>query len=76
MTFDYSKLRGRIIEKFGTLRAFADAIGISHVSLSRKLQGKIAISVEDIIFWSNPELLDIAPSEYHEYYFAEKVHNM
>ena len=75
MAYDYSKLRGRIVEKFGKQSAFADAIKLSNTSLSRKLTGKVAISIDDIKFWSNPALLDIAPSEYHEYFFAEKVHN-
>lgn len=74
MAFDYSKLRGRITEKFGKQSAFAEAIGISTVALSRKLMGRTTISVDDIKHWSNPKLLDIAPSEYHIYFFAEKVH--
>jgi transcriptional regulator with XRE-family HTH domain len=76
MAFDYSKLRGRITEKFGKQSAFADAVGISSVALSRKLMGKTAISVDDIRHWSSSNLLDIAPSEYHTYFFAEKVHKM
>lgn len=76
MAFDYSKLRGRITEKFGNQSAFADAIKLSNTSLSRKLTGKVAISIDDITLWSNPTLLDIAPSEYHEYFFVEKVHSM
>jgi hypothetical protein len=74
MGFDYSKLRGRIIEKFKTIKAFAEAYGLSPVSMSNKLNGKIAISPEDIVNMSAPELLDIQPSEYHEYFFKLKVH--
>lgn len=76
MAFDYSKLRGRITEKFGKQSAFADAVGISSVALSRKLMGKTTISVDDIRHWSSSKLLDIPPSEYHTYFFAEKVHRM
>lgn len=75
MEFDYSNLRGRIIAKFGSLKAFAKAVGISNVSMSKKLAGKIAISVEDIVYWSKPELLDIPSVEYHLYFFVKKVHN-
>ena len=69
MAFDYSKLRGRIIEKFGSFKAFAEAFGISPVAMSNKLNGKIAISLDDIVMMSGPELLDIKPEEYHLYFF-------
>ena len=35
--FDYSKLAGRIREKFGTQKAFAKKLGISEGSLSLKM---------------------------------------
>lgn len=70
MKFNYSKLLGKIIEKFGSQRAFADAIGRTENTVSRKLNGKMAITTDDIVEWSAPELLDISPSEYHEYFFA------
>lgn len=41
MSFDYSKLRGRIVEKFGTQVNFAKAIKLSERTLSLKLNGKI-----------------------------------
>lgn len=71
--YDYSKLRGRIVEKFGTVRAFAEAYGISYTSMSAKLNGRIAISMADIEKMSEPEFLDIHPSEYHEYFFKYQV---
>lgn len=74
MAFDYSKLRGRIIEKFGSIKAFARAYGLSHVTISNKLNGKVSISMDDIVKMSTPELLDIQPSEYHLYFFTLKVH--
>lgn len=74
MAFDYSKLRGRIIEKFGSIKAFAKAYGLSHVTMSNKLNGKVAISQDDIMKMAKPELLDIQPEEIHEYFFALKVH--
>lgn len=74
MEFDYSKLRGRIIEKFGTIRAFAEAYGLSLVTMSNKLNGKVSISMDDIVKMSAPELLDIQPCEYHTYFFTLKVH--
>jgi len=73
---DYSKLRGRIIEKFGSVNAFADAYGVTRQTMSLKLNGKVAISVQDIEKMSAPEFLDIQPCEYHLYFFTQKVHEM
>ena len=74
MQFDYSKLRGRIIEKFGSIKAFAEAYGLTSVTMSNKLNNKVTISTDDIVRMSEPEFLDIPPSEYHTYFFAPKVH--
>ena len=73
MKFDYSKLIGRIIEKFGSRKAFAEACGLSENSISKKLSGKMGITTNDIIKWSSPELLDIAIHDIPEYFFVFKV---
>ena len=73
MAFDYSKLRGRIIEKFGSLSAFAIAIGKPLNTISRKLNGGIGISMQDIREWSEEDMLDIPAEQYHVYFFKEKV---
>lgn len=73
MEFDYSKLIGRIIEKFGSRKAFAEAYDISENAMSRKLNGKMTITTDDIKRMSLPEFLDIQPAEYHEYFFKTKV---
>lgn len=69
--FDYSKLRGRIVEKYGTIRNFAEALEMSLVSVSKKLNNKSEISRRDIVKWS--KLLDIEANEYYEYFFTQKV---
>ena len=66
--YKYDKLRGRIVEKYGTNRDFAKAVGISSVAMSKKLNGKIGLSQSDIISWS--DLLDIDKAEYADYFFA------
>jgi len=68
--YDYSKLIGRIIEKYGSRRAFAKACGFSENTISKKLSGKMAITTDDIINWSSADLLDIDSSEIPEYFFA------
>lgn len=73
MKFDYSKLIGRIIEKFGSRRAFAEACGFSENTISKKLSGKMAITTNDIVKWSSKGLLDIAIVEIPEYFFAFEV---
>lgn len=68
MIFSYSKLKGRIIEKFGTRKKFAEEIGITETALSRKLNCKTGFSQDDIEQWAN--ILDISISEYGDYFFA------
>ena len=73
MKFDYSKLIGRIIEKFGSRRAFAKAVGFSENTISKKLSGKMTITTNDIVNWSQQEVLDIADQDIPEYFFTVLV---
>ena len=68
---DYSKLRGRIVEKYGTLSNFAEALGTSLVIVSQKMNNKTDFSRADIVKWSN--LLDISSTEYDAYFFDYRV---
>lgn len=67
MPYRYNKLRGRIVEKYGTQGKFAEALGLSNNSLSNKLNCKIGFSQDDILKWA--ELLDISSSDFYEYFF-------
>jgi hypothetical protein len=67
---DYSKLKGRIIEKYGTLTEFSKHISISRVALTEKLHNRIKVSRDDILEWS--KLLDITQEEMGAYFFSEK----
>lgn len=69
--YDYSKLRGRIVEKYGTLSAFAEALGTSLVVVSNKMNNKAGFTRADIEKWSG--LLDISGMEYDAYFFAHQV---
>lgn len=64
----YRKLRARIVEKYGTLQAFADAAGITLVTVSRKMNCQSGFSQEDIKKWA--DLLGIAVSDYGEYFYV------
>lgn len=68
MDFKYAKLRGRIKEKYETEGKFAEAMGITQMSLSRKFNGKTQFSSGDIKKMS--ELLEIPLEEAGVYFFA------
>lgn len=71
MPMDYSKLIGRIIEKFGSRTAFAEAMGMKTEALSRRLNNKANFQTEEYIKAS--ELLDIQPKEFYVYFFTPKL---
>lgn len=71
MALRYAKLRGRIVEKFGTIEDFRKQLNISAVSVSKKLNGVTGFSQADILQWS--ELLDIDISDVGNYFFDSKV---
>lgn len=66
--FNYSKLRGKIVEKFTTHTNFAKALGVSHTSLSYKLTGKRYFDSYEI--YKCTELLDIPINEIADYFFT------
>ena len=66
--FKYAKLRGRIIEKFGTESRFAEAIGYTLITVSRKLNGKSQFSSDDIKKWC--AALEIPVEDAGSYFFA------
>jgi len=69
--FDHSKLRGRIIEKFGTLEAFYEQLPITSNMAYRKVNGISGISRQNILDWC--KLLDIAIEDIPIYFFVLKV---
>lgn len=73
MAFDYSKLRGKIKEVFGTQSAFAKAMGLSGVTLSAKLNNTVAFTQAEIN--KACSLLKIPLEFIPVYFFTEKVKN-
>lgn len=71
MAFDYSRLKGRIVEKFGCQRNFADAFPISERTLSLKLN--------NVVYFKQPEinraceLLNISTEDIPSYFFVPEV---
>lgn len=74
MVYDYSKLEGRIIEKFGTRESFSKAFGITPKSIYDKLNNKT--------IWKQPEiskameLLSIPGKDIELYFFNKKSKDM
>lgn len=65
--YEYRKLRGRIVEKYGTNGNFAKALGVSKNTLSLKLNNKCGFSQSDIVQWC--ELLEIPMTQIADYFF-------
>lgn len=74
MAFDYSKLSGKIREKYGTQSNFAKVLGMSERSLSLKIGGKRA--------WTQAEMdravlcLGLTIQDIPKYFFEKKVQNI
>ncbi len=63
----YAKLRGRIIEKFGSQSAFAATLGWREALLSAKLNSKSEWSFSEVM--TACKILEIPLSEAHLYFF-------
>ena len=67
MIFDYSKLRGRIKERYNTESAFAEALKMNRSTLSLKLNNQVSFDQQDILEIS--KLLEISSEEIPIYFF-------
>lgn len=70
MQFNHSKLLGRIIEKFGSQKALAEAIGWTESKLSARLNNTVHFDTEEMYLLSAPDVLDIAGEDIPAYFFA------
>ena len=71
MAMNYDKLRGKIREVFHTQEAFAEALGISKTSLSKKLNGSVYFTQDEMN--RSCELLNIPKEFIPVYFFTPKV---
>ena len=69
--YDYRKLRGRIVEKFGNFTAFYNKLDITTIQASKKLNGKAGFSQDDMVQWS--EILGADASEIGALFCTQKV---
>lgn len=71
MPYDYSKLRGKIVEIFGSNGAFAKVFPMSERTLSKKMTGKVGWSQKQMK--RACELLGIEEQDLPAYFFKQKV---
>lgn len=71
--YDYSKLKGRVIEKLGSLKKYAEMLSLSDTALSNKLKNKTAFSQDEILKSMDKDVLDIPETEVSLYFFTQKV---
>lgn len=71
LTYDYSRLKGRIKEIFNTQEAFALAIGLSERSLSLKLSSARGWKQDQIM--KAIRVLGLTEADIQPYFFTVKV---
>lgn len=71
MEYDYSKLSGRIIEKFRTQGNFAKKMHLSEKSMSSKLTNKTSFKQNEID--RAIILLDLSKDDIQDYFFTKCV---
>ena len=71
MKFDYSKLNGRIVEVFGTQKAFAEAMNLSERTISLKMNSKIYFNQDEIVL--GIQLLKLTVNDIPDYFFTLKM---
>ena len=74
MAFNYNKLRGRIVEIYGSQTEFAKAMDWSERTLSLKMNGKIPWKQTDIV--TAVRLLGLSDSDIQEYFFTVEVQSI
>ncbi len=71
--YDYSKLRGRIVEKLGSIKKYAELLKLSDTSISNKLSNKTPFNQDEILRSIESDVLDIDVTEIPIYFFMQKV---
>lgn len=69
--YNYSKLRGKIIEKFGSITAFCQEVELSEPSIHSKLKHRTEFTQSQII--KSCILLDIQLKDMFKYFFDFEV---
>ena len=70
-SFNYSKLKGKIVEMYGSQTKFAEILNISTSSLSKKMNGKTDWTQSEILCAC--DCLNIDKTRVADYFFTTKV---
>ena len=70
MLFDYSRLKGRIIEKFNTMAAFAEFIGVTPAMVTSKIASGSPFNTDTMVRWA--DALEIEQIDYGAYFCCVK----
>ena len=75
VAFDFSKLRGRIVERFGSSLALCQSqkIDLTPAALSERLNNHTPFKAPEIIALCAPDVLDIPAAEINDYFFTMEV---
>ncbi len=73
MEYNYSNLLGRITALCGTQKKFAEKMGLSERSVSRKLNNEVAWSQKDMLKASEALQFENGAASIPEYFFVLKV---
>lgn len=71
MAYDYSKLRGKIVEKYGSQYNFAKAMNIGNSTLTQKMTNKAEWSQREMT--KALSLLEVDSKEVERYFFSHLV---
>ena len=74
MERDYRKLRGKIVDVYGTMSNFAKEMGYSERTISLKINGKVDFSQSDIV--KMVSLLGLRDKDIPIYFFTNKVQSI
>ena len=71
MTYNYSKLNGRIVEICGSSKEFAKKMGLSERTISLKLNNNVPFKQTDIE--KAKEVLNLCDNDIQSYFFTKTV---
>lgn len=71
--FDFSRLNGRIIEKFKTRAAFAAHLGMQPSALTNRLSQRTQFHADEIMIICQPDCLDIDAQDIQAYFFTPRA---